>query len=294
MSTPTTTSTIQNNKLFNVEFKHEPPKALSLKISTACAGSVTRNASSIRVPATQTIRSGFVHDERHRIALGRGTLRSTKKSCSFFRPSEPERPEPVAGTTVSDRHVRRRGQPARAATGDCRLALLEPADSPLRGDRFGRNARSRSPASDLSWNRQRIAGKGSDPSAVDRRAQSRRRAYLLRRRLCRCVPRADPAIERGRSVADRQHAERGCNVLERDRPAARSSFIARQSTNGARPAAQRGHGLRSEVASNRTFAPARQLARGALRLRRGELSASTASLARQVGLVSEHVDDRAG
>ena len=35
----------------------EPPTALSLKISTACEGSVTRNASSIPCPATHTIRS---------------------------------------------------------------------------------------------------------------------------------------------------------------------------------------------------------------------------------------------
>ena len=51
MSTPRTTSAIQNNRLFNVEFKRSPlgqtQACLSFKIITACAGSVTRNASSI-------------------------------------------------------------------------------------------------------------------------------------------------------------------------------------------------------------------------------------------------------
>src|SRR5262245_43935425 len=56
MSTPTTKSTTQNNKLFNVEFKQSLPtqspirarqSRVSLKTSTACDESVTRNASSI-------------------------------------------------------------------------------------------------------------------------------------------------------------------------------------------------------------------------------------------------------
>src|SRR5205085_1831259 len=67
----------------------EPPTPLSLKIITACAGFVTRNASSMACPATQTIRSVPSTTSGTRSRSARPTLRSTKKSCSFFHPPSP-------------------------------------------------------------------------------------------------------------------------------------------------------------------------------------------------------------
>ena len=67
----------------------EPPQSLSLKIITACAGSRTRNSASAEWPATHTIRSRSSTTNGTASRRSRGTLRSTKKSCSFFRPLSP-------------------------------------------------------------------------------------------------------------------------------------------------------------------------------------------------------------
>src|SRR5258708_34242625 len=66
-----------------------PPKALSFKIITPCAGSVTRNASSIPYPATHTIRSDASTTSGTASRCPRATFRSTKKSCSFLVPPSP-------------------------------------------------------------------------------------------------------------------------------------------------------------------------------------------------------------
>src|SRR5262249_49499800 len=56
----------------------EPPPALNVKISTPCEPSVTRNASSMACPATQTIRSAASTTIGTSSRRSRGTFRSTK------------------------------------------------------------------------------------------------------------------------------------------------------------------------------------------------------------------------
>ena len=67
--------------------QHEPPTPLSLKITTACAGSDTRNSQSSACPATQTMRSAASTTIGMRSRSARGTFRSTSKSCSFRCPA---------------------------------------------------------------------------------------------------------------------------------------------------------------------------------------------------------------
>ena len=101
MSTPATTSTIQNSRLFNVEFKHEPPTPLSLKITTACAEPSREILGRLPTPATQTIRSSASTTIGTPIPLALGTLRSTSRSCSFcVRPRGRSR---SPGPTITNR-----------------------------------------------------------------------------------------------------------------------------------------------------------------------------------------------
>src|SRR4051812_14100968 len=67
----------------------EPPLPLTLKITTLCAGSFTRNVSSIACPATHTILSAPSTTIGTKSRRSRAMRRSTKKSCNFFRPPSP-------------------------------------------------------------------------------------------------------------------------------------------------------------------------------------------------------------
>ena len=235
MSTPTTTSTIQNSRLFNVEFKQSLPTALSLKISTACAGSVTRNSSSIPYPATHTIRSvssttsGTV--SRALRARPSGRRRSPAASCA--------RPARAAGTGRPGRRflhaqaVRCRGRGGRARRAAIAGTLRQRSHSPA--GRAGFRRQRRNPASGsahLTWNRQRILEKVRDlrgatrprvPAGLPVKTSREPDAFhALARRVDRRRPSGAVRLERSLDVA------------ERDRPPpATASVIARQSDGAA-------------------------------------------------------------
>ena len=78
-----TTSAIRTTDFNRVP---EPLKSLFQDI-TACAGSVTRNASSIPKPATHTIRSVSSDHQRYRVPLFRRTSNHSSRS---FLPAEPD------------------------------------------------------------------------------------------------------------------------------------------------------------------------------------------------------------
>src|SRR5262249_42545043 len=66
-----------------------PPKYLTLKSITPCAGSVTRNSSATACPTTHTIRSRPSTTSGTLSRSVRGTFLSTKKSCSLRAPGAP-------------------------------------------------------------------------------------------------------------------------------------------------------------------------------------------------------------
>ena len=163
MSTPSDDERHPEQQTLQRRVQAEPPKALSFKIITACAGSVTRNASSIPYPATHTIRSVSSTTSGTASRARRATFRSTKKSCSFFWPANPTA-EMVARTAISDR------QRAAAKIGAARRSIrpLRRDCTPCFGPRLAPSRQKRrSPprATHLSWNRQRIPEKVRDRAA---------------------------------------------------------------------------------------------------------------------------------
>ena len=122
ISTPTTTSTIQNSRLLSVEFKRFLPSASRLP-RRACRR-VTRNSSSIPWPATHTIRSR----RRRRAAPGRAPRAAPsdrrRSPAASFPSHESERTKPVARPPSAHRQapthathrppLRRSRRPARA------------------------------------------------------------------------------------------------------------------------------------------------------------------------------------
>ena len=85
--TPTTTSTIQNSRLFRVEFTNGLPTARNSRLPRTLWHSVTRKSRRHGVPGypdNPAVRRRPRSGTRCRSA--RGTLRSTNRSCTFFRP----------------------------------------------------------------------------------------------------------------------------------------------------------------------------------------------------------------
>src|SRR4029079_16928648 len=66
-----------------------PPNRLALKSITPREGSVTRKSSATDCPTTHTILSSPSATSGRESLVSRGILRSTRKSCSFFRPDCP-------------------------------------------------------------------------------------------------------------------------------------------------------------------------------------------------------------
>ena len=132
MSTPRTTSAIQNNRLFNVEFKQSLPEALSLKIITACAGSLPETPRRFRsppptqsdrrrrrpaAPLSRCFRGDFpVHEEVLQLLLARRARRAGtgRPAGDFGRPNFRGRRSRRTRATVS-----RAGRVARDCTGTC-------------------------------------------------------------------------------------------------------------------------------------------------------------------------------
>ena len=97
----------------------EPPKALSFKISTACAGSVTRKASSIPYPATQTIRSILSTTIGTVSRRGACHLPVHEKVLQLLPAIQPDRPKSVARDADFVRPNFRRRGPRAPARRDC-------------------------------------------------------------------------------------------------------------------------------------------------------------------------------
>ena len=216
----------------------EPPKPLSLKIITACAGSVTRNASSIPCPATHTIRSASSTTSGTRIAPLPGDLPVDEEVLQLLAPAEPERPEPVAGPPVPDTasgplQRSRRTTAATAGSERHRPGLDRASRAGFGGHHAACLGSGTSPGIDSGYRK-------SSQICRDARPAWRRPVLLVKTTSRRqCVPRAGPA-RRSRRLR-RRPAARAPPRRGRTTPAVppAASVIARQTTSGAARAARR-------------------------------------------------------
>ena len=119
ISAAMTTRTIQNRRLFKVEFMLLVIR-FSSKITTPASGAVTRHSSAIATPATHTIRPSASTTIGTRSRSRRGTFRSTNTSCSLRRPGAP------SGRNRSP------GRRFRTASGSASDAAWTIATSPVR------------------------------------------------------------------------------------------------------------------------------------------------------------------
>ena len=129
-----------------------PPNRLAFKSNTPAEGSVTRKSSAIASPTTHTIRPSASTTSGRESRTSRGTLRSTRKSWSFF----PRPPSPSGRNRSPGR--RPRTASGRVSAAD---ATATAPPRPVRADRrvAGRQrlGRDRPPLPvepDLTWYRQ--------------------------------------------------------------------------------------------------------------------------------------------
>ena len=190
------------------------------------------------MPATHTIRSRFVHHQRHRVAplARRPSDRRRSPAASSVRRARAAGTGRRAGDSAPPSGPRRGRARTTRRAGRCPGAIARWSTAPSRRG-FGRQRRSRPRELHLSWDRQRILEKVR--SAAEPRPTGRRPAYLLRRVGRRCVPRVARSVDRAPSSdASTDSSAASTWPNETGRPPA-ASVIARQSDErGAAPAAR--------------------------------------------------------